>query len=388
MSSVHNGSRGPLIVGHYGGCNTGDEAMLAGLLGAVPPDLLRRTTVVVKDELVERSYLKMGVKLVPAGFGPVLRALMKADTLVIGGGTHFHDDYTTRRYLRHFRYMLRFVSLAVLAKLMGRKVAWLGMGFGPFYRNPTRWLTRLGLKFCDRVSVRDSKSLDEIAPWLPPGKLDLTFDLAALMVGNSHGVITRPRKENFRCSVLGVSVTSVLHCRSGGAEVDAIVWRSLAEALNRTLDENPGLRVRVFVFRGGDREDDRAVSHDLYQAILSMHPGRVELIPFQPEPAAMLQKTAECDAFIATRYHSAVLAYLANCRLLLLAYHRKVMDLACEIGLSNKACLSVAEAVDEELLTASLNDLVRGNSAYCAPLPVDDATARAALSVRSLEELN
>ncbi len=377
-----------MIVGHYGGCNTGDEAMLAGLLGAVAPELRRRTTVVVKDELIERSYLKMGVKLVPAGFGPVIRALLNSDALVIGGGTHFHDDYTLTRYLRHFRYMLRFVSLAMLAKLMGRKVAWLGMGFGPFYRTPTRWITRLGLKFCDRVSVRDAKSLDEIAPWLPPGKLDLTFDLAALLLRSSCGALPPPSKEEFRCRVLGVSATSVLHCKSGGREVDSVVWRSLADALIRTLDENPGLRVKIIIFRGGDREDDQAVSQNLYTAISSARPGRVELIPFQPEPAAMLQKISECDAFVATRYHSGVLAYLASCRMLFLAYHRKVQDLAQEIGLPEEACLSVAEAVDEERLAGALRDMVHGNKAYRAPLPLGDATARAALSVQSLEELD
>ncbi len=387
MSSLNNGRRGPLIIGHYGGCNTGDEAMLAGLLGAVGPELRRRTSVVVKDDLVERSYRDLGVKLVPAGLGPVLRALLKTDALVIGGGTHFHDDYTTRRYLRHFRYMLRFVSLAILAKLLGRKVTWLGMGFGPFYRTPTRWITKLGLKFCDRVSVRDAKSLDEVAAWVPHEKLDLTFDLAALMVGNSHGVITPPPPEQFRCRILGVSVTSVRHCKSGGPQVDAKVWKSLAAALDQTMEENPDLRVRVVVFRGGDREDDQAVSHELYDALACAHPGHVELIPYLPEPAVTLRKIAECDAFVATRYHSGVLAYLANRRLLLLAYHRKVQDFAREIGLSDKACLSVAEAVDEELLANTLRCLVQGGSAFRAKLPVDDATARAELSVRALEDL-
>jgi polysaccharide pyruvyl transferase WcaK-like protein len=352
--------------------------MLAGLLEAVGPEMRRQCAVVVKDgRRVEWLRKRLGVEPVQAGVQAVLRALRRADALVLCGGTHFHDDYQTRRYLRHLRYMFRYVSLSMLSKLMGKRVTWLGMGFGPFYRRPTRWITRLGLSLCDRVSVRDQRSLEEIAGWVAPERLDLAFDLAALLMGNPRGRWVRPRKEPFRCMTLGLSVTSVRQSRSVGRRTDEVIWRRLAWAVNRTLDENPLLRVRVMVLRGGNREDDESVSGQMHRAITSIHPGRSELIPYHPEPTVTWQRIAECDAFVATRYHAGVLAYLAECRLLLLEYHRKVRDLAAEIGLAEKACLRISEQVDEELLVTRIRALTRGDEAFRARLPVPSAAQRA-----------
>ena len=386
MSGARNGIPCPLIMGHYGGHNTGDEAMLAGLLKAVGPDLRRHTAVVVKDELIEGQFLNSGVKLVHAGLGPVLGALLKTDNVILGGGTHFHDDYRTWRYLRHLRYMLRFVSISILAKLLGRKVTWLGMGFGPFYRRPTRWVTRLGLKFCDRVSVRDSKSLEEIATWVPANKLDLAFDLAALMICNSNGHFTSRRTGEFCCKTLGVSVTSVSHSISGGPRLDSVIWQRLAGALSRVLGENRNLRVKVLVLRGGGREDDLAVSSQVYRALIAQYPGRADLVPYQPDPNETLRKIAECDAFVGTRYHAGVLAYLAGCRLLLVAYHRKVRDLAKEIGLSGEACIDLSDCVEENLLFDRLKRITTGDETFRARMPVHDAMQRAILNIRTFQQ--
>ena len=280
-----------IIVGHFGGCNTGDEAMLAGLLEAVGPEMRRQFAVVVKDRRrMEWLRQRLGVEPVPAGLRAVLRALRRADALVLCGGTHFHDDYLMRRYLRHLRYMFRYVSLSMLSKLMGKRVTWLGMGFGPFYRWPTRWITRLGLSLCDRVSVRDRRSFEEVAGWVAPERLDLTFDLAALLTRNRRGRQVRRRAEPFRCVTLGLSVTSVCQSRSVGRRTDEVIWRRLARAVNRTLEENPVLRVRVMVLRGGNREDDEGVSAQLHRAIASIHPGRTEIIPYHPEPTVTWQR--------------------------------------------------------------------------------------------------
>ncbi len=385
MSGVLRKVQRPLIIGHYGGCNTGDEAMLAGILEAIGSSARQQATVVVKEGSLEENYRNLGVSPARASLSSVLSALLRADGLVLGGGTHFHDDYTTLRYLRHFRYMSRFVVLSILAKLLGRKVTWLGMGFGPFYRRPTRWLTRLGLAFCDRVTVRDAISHQEVADWVPSQKLALAFDLAALLACNSHGTGIRIRKQSLGWTTLGVSVTSLRNSMSGGPEADSALWNRLAAALIGTLSTNPSVRVRILVIRGGEREADWELSRKLHSAISSVHPGRSEIVPYHPDPTTTLRRIAECDAFIATRYHAGVLAYLAGCPLLLIAYHRKVRDLAKEIGLSSEACLDVAEEIDGNLLVDRVSRMMEGDNAFRARLPVSQAAQRAWLNIRALE---
>lgn len=380
---IHNS----LIIGHYGGCNTGDEAMLAGLVGALHDSLRQRSAVVVKTKLTRKQYSNSGVDVLPASTASVVSGLLRSNSLILGGGTHFHDDYTTMRYVRHFRYMLRLASLSMLAKLLGRKVIWLGMGFGPFYRVPTRWVTRLGLKFCDFVTVRDSISLREVSGWIPAERLGVTFDLAALLAQNAQ-LRTRPaRTDEDRCKTLGISVTSVRKCLTCGPRVDACFWGRLASALNRILARNPDLRLKVIVLRGGHREDDQAVSAMVHQIVEKSHPRRCDLVPYDPEPMITLQRISECDAFIATRFHAGVLAYVAGCRLLFLEYHRKVRDLAREIGLADKACLSLSEDVNEDVLAEKLEALVHGHSAFRASLPLREAFDRALLNIVAVENI-
>lgn len=385
MSGVLGSVQCPLIIGHYGGSNTGDEAMLAGLLEAMGPEVRQHATVVVKAGTLEKACPNLGVVSVPAKLSSVLRALLRSDILLLGGGTHFHDDYTTFRYLRHFRYMSRFVILSIMAKLLRRKVAWLGMGFGPFYHWPTRWLTRLGLAFCDCVTVRDMKSFQEVAAWVPAGKLTQAFDLSALLVSNGNGNIIRTAKGSQDYRMLGISVTSVRNSRTGGPSAGVVFWNRLTSALIETLRRNPALRTRVMVIRGGDRENDWQLSRKLHTAISRAHPGRSELVPYHPDPKVTLRSIGECDAFIATRYHAGVLAYLSRRPLLLIAYHRKVRDLAGEIGLPDEACVSIAEGGTEDLFVERIGRMLEGDGVFRAQLSVPVAAQRAWLNIRALQ---
>lgn len=387
MINAKGRTHNSLIIGHYGGCNTGDEAMLAGLLRALHSGLRSQAAVVVKNKSVSDQFLNSGITVCPANTFSVVRGLLKSDNLILGGGTHFHDDYTTMRYVRHFAYMLRLASLSILAKMLRQKVIWLGMGFGPFYRSTTRWVTRMGLKYCDFVTVRDSASLEEVAGWIPSDKLEVTFDLAALLADGVSGRIRKARNNEQRCKTLGISVTQVRKCLTCGPKVDALIWARLASALNRIIDRNPELRLKVIVLRGGHREDDQAVSAEVHRIVERSHPGRCDLVPYNPEPLITLRRISECDAFIATRFHAGVLAYVAGCRLLFLEYHRKVRDLAREIGLDDEACISLSEDVNEDSLAGKLGSLIEGHNTFRATLPVREAFDRALLNIAAVESL-
>ena len=59
-----------------------------------------------------------------SGFQPwniigALKGIFWAKTVILGGGIHFHDDYATLRYVRHFIYMSCIVALVVFACLFG-----------------------------------------------------------------------------------------------------------------------------------------------------------------------------------------------------------------------------------------------------------------------------
>lgn len=368
-----------LIIGHYGGKNTGDEAMLKGLLWG-GKHIFSKVVVVTKDGHISiKPPPGVEVSVIRPAIRPLLRELYRAYGVTLGGGTHFQDDYRGLRYVRHLRYMLRFVGVSFVAKLMGKKVYWLGMGFGPFHRRLTRWVTKLGVWCCDGITVRDKASEKELL--VVAGRRVnylLAFDLAALLVEIAHLDLVK-REDN----LIAMSITSIRKALTGGVDVETRYLACLQSAIVRLLKERR-LRLRIVVFRGGDRESDEKLSYDLYQNLLSEGVA-VELCPYEGDPLNTLEKVAECKYFVATRYHSAVFGYLAGCRLLLLAYHRKVADLADEIGLHRDAVIQIRAAVSEDALYLSLRSLTTDSKIHGPSLPVNKAVELAKLNVKVVE---
>lgn len=367
-------SRNWLIIGHYGGSNTGDEAMLYGLLSAVPACRRPQIIVATRDWEKELPLNQQGITLIAPQVKPILAHLKMAEGLILGGGTHFHDDYVGLRYWRHYRYMARFVILNLIAKLLGKKVLWLGMGWGPIARKPTRWLTNVGAALCDAITVRESASLAETGELHKQGKVRLSFDLAALLK-----IEQQPLAE--RANLLGVSIMSMKDLKHAGEILTELYLKRLAQALQQRLSADPSLHIRIFMIRGGERESDVKVSEQLYELLALQDVNRVQLIPYHPDPLVIIKQMSECRAFIATRFHAGLLSYLCGCRLLFLAYHRKVADLADEIGLHGDAVLPVSTELPPEILYERVEQLVTATEWYKPSLGTDEAVRRANESI-------
>lgn len=371
-----------LILGHYGGHNTGDEAMLAGLNIAMGDQLRQRMTVVAGAGATGAPYADLN--MLPARASTLLRALRSHEGVILGGGTHFQDDYTTKRYVRHMRYLVRLVVIFRAAKILRMRIVLLSMGFGPFFRSPTRLVTRLALSCADHVTVREATSHADVAGWIDTDRLALTFDLAALLwpcLGQDQPT-SRPA-----APVVGVSVTSVRSTHTGGAYADVDFRLKLADALTELLNHEREAKVRIFIIRGGSRDGDGSPSTALMERIAGHHPDRVELVPYHSDPNNTLHEMSKCTAFVAMRFHAALLAYLAGCDLLLLSYHRKVADLAREIGLSDNAVIHVRFGVWEDLITKRVQGVTQGGGDYRARLPVATAYERALSNVDILHRI-
>lgn len=365
-----------LVLGHYGGHNTGDEAMLTGLVQGCPPAVQQRLLVVARQGAAALPPNLHHIAAIPATSGAVLPALRQCHGLILGGGSHFQDDYADQRYMRHLRYMARFVVLSAVARRMGKPVLWLGMGFGPCFRRSTRMITRLGLQFAAHVTVREAASYNEIKGWIAADRLTHSFDLAALML---DAVAPAPPAAA-RSPVLGVSLLSVQNTLTGGAGVDQHFSQQVGAALEAVLASQPQLRIRIFVIRGGSREDDFDVSAQLYRRLVAVDAARVAIIPHLPDPTLTLRKMQECQSMLATRFHAGVLGYLAGCRLACVVYHRKLTDLADEIGLPRAACIPLDEQATAVTLEPQIRALVGGAPEYQPHLPLATALARARLN--------
>lgn len=373
-------------MGHFGGHNSGDEAMLFGLIASSPPELRRRFLIVTKTGVLSSVFAEYGAQAIPAHFRPLWQAVNQCEGIILGGGTHFHDDYLRLRYVRHVRYLLRFLLIFSWAKVRGKKVLWLGMGFGPIWRPLTKWLLGWGVHVCDHITVRDSVSAAEIKTYLSQQKFTHAFDLAALAQPETpvHLQADLQRAPQRDKCILGISVVEAESSQTGQASLLNDFWSKFKTALDNVYRQNPRLQIRVFVIRGGEREDDLKASQTLVDFVSQSDSGRVRLVPYHEDPTITLARIAECDYFVGTRFHAGVLSYLGGCRLLLLAYHRKLQDLAQEIELAQDACIDISQPTTVAALETALQGLI-GQSSHNVPnLPVATAIERARLSIKVL----
>lgn len=371
--------RALLFIGHFGGSNTGDEAMLAGMLAALGDADRNRVIVLCKQGMEQVVATTHGVTAIAASIGNTLSALRRASDLVLVGGTHFHDDYSAQRYRRHAWYMMRIALVSVAARVLGVRVLWLGVGIGPIHRQLTRFLTRTGLAACDAVTLRDEESVDVVSALAPTRNWKRGFDLAGLL-----GDENPPRPRASTDPILGISVTSVASTAWGTEELDRELWARFSTALETVFRRHTTLCVRLFEIRGGNREADSELTSTLAAILRRVDPARVHSHAYRDDPRATLADISACTHFAATRFHAGVLAYLARCEILLLSYHEKVTALANTVGLPAEAVIALDRLPTSGEFENRLERLLSDDKLFRAALPLSEARRMALVSASPL----
>ena len=164
-----------VVSGYYGCGNTGDEAVLGGMLAsfrALGADV--DFTVLSRDPAGTTSV--HGVAAVSRNsLGEVARSIKSADLLISGGGSLLQDVTSARSAAYYLGVM--FVGLA-----FGKPVMAYAQGVGPLLRPTTTYFSRLLLDRARLITVRDEDSaelLRRIGVARPPVHVtaDPSFDM-------------------------------------------------------------------------------------------------------------------------------------------------------------------------------------------------------------------
>jgi polysaccharide pyruvyl transferase WcaK-like protein len=283
----------------------------------------------------------------------ILKEIRQADWVVLCGGTHFHDDYKLLRLIWHVRYMCALTGAFALAKLLGKRVAWISMGFGPFRTFVVRALFQLSLHFVDFISVRDTQSLREVKKFSSKAQIIYAFDLSGCLLNNLSGALSLSAKQ---LPLLGISPT-LLHLGERRVGMCSYkFWEAIAEEVAEAAQEHKFL-VRVFEFRGGQRESDKDLVRLFINKLRTLNI-EVEHFPYESNPLKTLRAVHECKWFVASRFHSAVFAYLAQVPQIIIPYHRKLIDFAHDVGLNN-AVIPLEKNVWRSVFREKLIRLIR-----------------------------
>ena len=372
-----------LILGHFGMKNIGDEAMLVGILYSIrelsPSASVRIMPTSRGANFCGHLIQKWQVDTVERALWPILRSLLWADVVILGGGTHFHDFRGNYRYVK---ILLGFCIFFTLAKLLRKKVAYLGIGIGPLCTWWGKRLVRYILALADLIAVRERCSYETANCLAGKKKVIKGFDPSVFLYRLTS---TLGLSKCIQPKVLGCSILPYYSIYEKNPTKDNLVINSLAQAIGSWLSEDPAREARIIVFRGPSKEDDYEVSRRLLNQLPKGR--RVALVPYTSDPQYMLRRVMECDLFIATRFHSILFAYLAGLPMIVLSYHPKCKCIAEEIELPDKAILPIEFCTDAGKIASLLRAMSEKPDEFTAALPINKAIIKAETTFEKLKKL-
>jgi polysaccharide pyruvyl transferase WcaK-like protein len=315
-----------VVLGYQGFGNVGDEAILTGAEQLLAGTDIEVSAVVCGPDAVAGfpSARRIRTRRLRPTMA-AMRALRKAQLLLLPGGGLLHDHWPT--------VMPLYLGWVLLARLHGTRVAWLGVGVGPLRSRRARWMAGRALRASSLVTVRDAESA-EVVRGVAPG-------IGVAIVPDPAVFNTPPADAERR----GIGL--IVRGPTPGDEKRA---GPMAEALGGAAAElaRSGRGPVLMTFGGmGDRVFAEAVA------------GRAELagaapMPIEeltPDPVATLARLAGFEAVVSVRLHGLILAAIAGTPAATIAYDPKVASWAARLG-ADEASVPLEQVSPEAILQA------------------------------------
>jgi len=350
-----------VISGYFGFSNLGDEVILSAMLQN--SDLLLEsagirgydTIPVVLSAEPQNTSCRYGIKAVNR-WNPlsVFLELLCARVFICGGGGIL-QEVTSRPT------MFYYVSLIVLARLLGCIVVIYQQGTGPVRTPSGRLLLRIAAAFANRVIVRDKQSAQLLRNAGYNGPLYLGADIGWFWQGT--GVLHIPKPDVQPWFQVAVCVSrQMLKWESHYAIADALA--KFSRVINKQIK---------FVFIPFHRREDTVPTMKVIERLRERKPHLDIVIVEWHNPDEVLEELSRVDVVIAMRYHAVVAAVLAGKPFVALSYDPKIENLLEELG--ETPCRRI-EDLPRRLTEASTNvpSWTSTIRTLCTPEPVGNIT--------------
>jgi polysaccharide pyruvyl transferase CsaB len=325
-----------LISGYYGFRNTGDEAILAGLIqGFRQLALGVELTVLSADP--RDTEAEHGVRAVPRSFGAALRLLRQSDLFISGGGGLIQD-------VTSWRSPLYYLGVIALARAAGLPTACIGHGIGPLRRAVTKRLSRRALSRVAVLAVRDHGSRDALQAIGVTRPIEVTADLAFLLPPPSAEDIADAWQRAGLAPDAGPAVAIALRRPTHATPHDFPA--SLAQSLTTACDQL-GLRpVLLPMQHPQDLQFADRVAQDIAP--------RAEVVRVRLPARQMLALIGGSRLVVGMRLHALVFAAICGLPPVAVSYDPKVQHLSQELGLARPASI---EAFDAPAFARAISDV-------------------------------
>lgn len=288
-----------VVAGYFGFGNAGDELILRAMIDSIYKEI-GNARVIVFSRHPQETQLHLGVEAVdrwkPWQWIP---AFLSARRFILGGGGLLQESTGS---LNHIYYL----SLVILAKLLGARTEVRAIGVDPVQRQFNRWLTSIVFNhFVDYVSVRDTdsqRSLETTGVRRP-----------VLRTADPVFQLTIEKRKSEDCMAFAISPWA----RRPGWDQDlALFFKRLVTHLHVSID--------ILAFYPAEDED-------LAQRVAQLAGMNVRYRSWS-KPEELLTFISDYALVVGMRYHALALAALAEKPFIGWGYQRKVRSLCREFG--------------------------------------------------------
>jgi polysaccharide pyruvyl transferase CsaB len=309
-----------MISGYYGFNNTGDEAILKSMVGALKKKIPQIKITVLSQSPLKTSQTYQVKAINRLRLIDIMCCLRDTDLFISGGGGLLQDS-TGKGWS-----ILYYLGLILGAKIVKVPVVIYAQGIGPVNKQINKKLIKWILNKVDLITVRDnhSKELLENLGVLKPSiyvNSDPVFLLKKININNvidSHPFIQELINSDNR-PLIGVSVRE---CRGNGLDSKRI----FAQAADYLI-ENYKAKIIFFPFKF---DEDVHISEE----ILSLMRNKAEVLKIKLEPEELLSVLSRLFLVVGVRLHSIIFSSMANIPFIAFNYDPKVKYFVEDLGLS------------------------------------------------------
>jgi polysaccharide pyruvyl transferase WcaK-like protein len=350
------------LLGHFGEANLGDDLLLVSLVrglqrtfAGVQLTLFTGAPQQTHAVLAREHAAGSDISYVYSGrWGPLqpgakgwrrlywsvisVRELWTTDLLLVGPGTLLKDG-------GHAAFLWFFLSRPLVAYVLGRRYALIGVGVGSLRRSISRRLVRFVCQHAALVTTRDAGSTATLrALGVSPDQLhtltDVSFAAATPALQATERVDGPVIGLNFRA----FSAKHFAHDRT--EKYDRAV-----QGLCMWLERELNARLVFFSFCDVGAQRDTVAFERLVRA------SQLERMSLErySNLGAVAARIGECDAFVGTRFHSLLTAVRMRVPVLCLSYERKGRQFMSDWGLGDYAL--DADTLDERHLVDAFRRL-------------------------------
>ena len=136
-----------VVSGYIGFDNFGDEAIAKILVSYLKSTDAEKITYISSNPQKTSQTLEVtSVRMLD-----FVKPILESDVLISGGGSLLQD-------ITSLKSLIYYLVVILTALLFGKKVVIFAQGFTPFRTKLGKFFTKLILKYCDKISVRDFQS--------------------------------------------------------------------------------------------------------------------------------------------------------------------------------------------------------------------------------------